>query len=404
MSTMTKNTDDLDAQRVVLSNEAGAERALVQLGAGDLQVDAWGHPIVSTLESIFHGMWTFDIPPSMWLTFEDTVELAYGVSTAVTSSGGAALLDTTGVTSCEMRSKRHPRYQPNRGHRYSTALWCPSSTAGGAGAYRDWGLFTETNGVFFRLKSDGLLYAVVRSGGVEDEEVIDTSGIVNFDVEKGNVYDIQFQWRGVGNYKFFINLTLVHTFNYLGTRTSLTMENPALCAAYYCEQDTAPVTMHVGCVDVTSESGETAREQYGSAPGTAAGNNTDYPVVSVYNPDLINTEVNTRDLRLAKITASSTAKVVISVWSTRDPAALTGESFTAVGGGSFTEIDIAATAMVTANAKFLTSFRVEANAADRATNPSEGTIDFFITRGDYVIVSYTGNATVDVVIEWGEEI
>ena len=370
-------------------------------GFGDLTVDAWGHPVSVQLQSLFHGMWTFDIPQSMWLVDEDGSEVAPASVTAVTSSGGAALLDTTGFTSCEMYSKRHPRYQPNRGHRYSTALWCPNPTNDGI---REWGLFTDENGVFFRLKADGELYAVVKSGGVEDEQLLDTSGISGFDVSKGNVYDIQFQWRGVGNYKFFINLELVYEFAYLGTRTALTMQNPALPVAYKCTNTTQDVTMHIGCADVTSEGGETAREQYGSATGQASGNNTDFPVVAIFNPLTIGGETNTRDLRLAKVTASSTAKCSVSVWGTRDPAALTGEVFAARGNGSYVEVDTTATAIVAANAVLLTKFNVEANAADRATNPSEGTIDYFITRGDYIIVSYTGNSTVDVVIEWGEEI
>ena len=257
---------------------AGLEKSLgtdaATAGFGGLTVDAWGHPVGVQLQSVFHGMWTFDIPQSMWIVEEDGSEVVPASVTAVTSIGGAANLDTTGFTSCEMRSKRHPRYQPNRGHRYSTALWCPDSTNDGV---REWGLFTADNGVFFRLKADGKLYAVVKSGGVEDENEIDTSSISGFDVEKGNVYDIQFQWRGVGNYKFFINLELVYTYNYLGTRTSLTMENPALPASYKCTNTTADVVMNIGCVDVTSEGGEPAREQYGSAYGQGIGNQTDYP-------------------------------------------------------------------------------------------------------------------------------
>lgn len=374
----------------------------ISMGFGDLQVDAWGHPVVTSLESLFHGIWTYDIPETMWLVFEDDAEVAAASVTSVTSSGGAALLDTAGFTSCLLRSKRSPRYQPNRGQRYSTALWCPNKTNDGV---RDFGLFTDDNGIFFRLKADGLLYAYIRSGGVDtDYGVIDTSGVTGFDVEKGNVYDIQFQWRGVGNYKFFINLTLVKTIEVLGTVTALTLQNPALPAAYKCTNTTADVTMHVGCIDISSEGGKTAREQYGSANGTQGGNNTDYPIISIFNPLTIGTEVNTRDLRLAKVTASSTAKCKVSVWSTRDPAALTGESFVTRGGGSYVEVDTTATAMVTANANLLTKFNVEANAADRATNPNPDTIDFFVTSGDYLIVSYTGNSTVDVVIEWGEEI
>lgn len=377
----------------------------VQLGSGDLQVDAWGHPVMSQLFSIFHGMFTFDIPVKMWLTLEDGTEVTSPAS-STGSSNGALLVSTDTLTNeVLVRSKRCPRYQPNRGHRYSTAVWCPSKTAGGPAAYRDWGLFTDDNGVFFRLKADGLLYVVVRSGGAEDEQLADVSGVSGFDVEKGNVYDIQFQWRGVGNYAFFVNLQLVYTFSYLGTLTALSMENPALPAAYYCYKDTGDITLYAGCVDISSEGGDVAREQYGSAHGTESGNNTDYPIVSIYNPPLIGGRVNTRNLRLARVSASSTAKCKISVWKSRTAAALTNESFSAIGDGSYVEVDTEATAMVTGNAVLLTMFNVEANASEVSVNPNPDTIDFFVTDGDYVIVSYTGNVSaVDAVIEWGEEI
>ena len=109
---------------------------------------------------------------------------------------------------------------------YSSSIFLPNPTAS---AIRDFGIFTEDRGVFFRLKSDGNLYAVIRttidSVTTEDEQLIDISGI---DVEKGNVYDIQFQWRGVGNYKFYINLQEVYRFNYLGTLTNISLFNPVL--------------------------------------------------------------------------------------------------------------------------------------------------------------------------------
>ena len=57
---LTKNSNGI-AQRI--------------LGAGDLCLDAWGHQKVVSDHSLFHGMFTFDIPPFMWLLSEDGVEL-----------------------------------------------------------------------------------------------------------------------------------------------------------------------------------------------------------------------------------------------------------------------------------------------------------------------------------------
>jgi hypothetical protein len=188
------------------------------LGSGELTEDAWGIQKVSFPHSIMHGMWTFDIPASIFFMYENGTQVY--TSTNIVSSGGGAVITTSAAKSALILEGRDcPRYQPNRGHLFSTALWCPSKTNNGI---REWGVITAENGVFFRLKADGLLYAVRKSGGAENyEAVIDTSAVAGFDVEKGNVYDIQYQWRGVGNYKFFINNTLVKTFSTLGTLTAV---------------------------------------------------------------------------------------------------------------------------------------------------------------------------------------
>ena len=380
-----------------------------RMGVGDLTVSAWGEPVFVQPTSLFHGVWTFDIPPTMWNVELDGTEITATTeadNNGAYSKGGALEMDTSDanvVSTVLVHSRRHPRYQPNRGHKYSTAVIVPDAANDGT---VDFGLFNDENGIFFRVGTDGLLYAVRKSGGVEvAEELIDTSVISGFDLTKGNVYDIQYQWRGVGNYKFFINLTLVHTMNLLGALSVLSIENPALPASFKVTKGaTQNVSLIVGCVDITSEGGKTGREQYGSAIGSQGGNNIDYPIVSIYNPPTINSKPNTRDLKLARVTASSDGKVTVKVWKTRTLVALTGESFAAIGNGSYVQIDTTATAMVTANAALVTQFKVEANSAMVIDNPSRETIDFYVTHGDIIIVSYTGNANVDAVIEFGEEI
>ena len=272
-------------------------------GSSDFAVDVWGRPTSVSPQSLIHGLWTFDIPQSMWLVYEDDTEVAPASVTGCVSSGGGAFLDTGAggagtFSSVLMTSRRHPRYQPNRGHHFATALLCPDATNDGTA---EWGLFNDNagtieNGVFFRLETDGTLSAVVASGGSETfDSAIDTSGLDDFDVTKGNLYDIRFQWRGVGDYFWYINNTLVKQTSLLGARTALSIENPAMAASFKVTNTTEDQSLLIGCVDVSSEGGQKAREQYGSATGTQGGNNTDYPIVSIYNPPLIGSETTYKD-------------------------------------------------------------------------------------------------------------
>ena len=380
------------------------------LGNGDLVLDAWGAQKVSTPYSLFNGMFTFDVPQAKWFMFENGSQVY--TSTAISSINGAGTLTTGGaVNSLKVESRVCPRYQPNRGHLFSTAAWFPNKLANGI---REFGLGTEENRVVFRLKPNGKLYAVIRSNNVDTYEVeISTKELANFDVEKGNIYDIQFQWRGVGNYYFYINNVRVHTINYLGTLTQLSLKNPALPARLYAERITEDVSMSLGCVDITSENGQEAHMEYGSAFATGVATGTDKPILIIKQPVLINGESNTRDLSLARITFTCSKKATFKVWSTRHVEAITGATFNTVNQGSYVECDspdmhpsaVRATAVNTSLLRFITGILVEAAVSKEVTNPDANSILFPVVRGDHVIVTCTASAaTADVVIEWGEHI
>ena len=381
------------------------------LGSGEIVTDAWGIQKVSFPHSLFHELWTFDIPASMWFMYEGATFAAasqvYTSTNIVPENGAAKLTANASKPAVIMESRQCPRYQPNRGHLFSSALWAPIKTADGI---REWGLQTAENGIFFRLKADGKLYAVRKSGSSENyEEEIDTTGIASFDVEKGNVYDIQYQWRGVGNYKFFINLQLVHTIASLGTLTTLSMENPALPVSLRCQRTTADVTMYVGCADITSENGDDDREepQVASQTKNATGMVTNEPVISIFNPLQINSETNTRTVVLDSIAVNSTIKGTFKVWVSRDPAHLTNESFAAVSGsGSLVQVDTSATA-IGVGPRVIATIQVEAGVRSIEKFSDNPRIRFTLVRGDYLIVTRTTAAPggiADVVIRWGEEI
>jgi len=380
------------------------------LGYGELTADAWGVQKVSLPFSRFHGMFTFDVPPTKWMMYENAVQVY--TSTVITSTGGAGRLRTSAaISSVLIESRTCPRYQPNRGHLLSTAAWMPDKLADGV---RELGLGNAQNSVVFRLKSDGLLYAVLISNSVQTyEQVIDTSRVPGFNVEKGNIYDIQFQWRGVGNYFFYINNVKVHTVANLGTLTSLSIQNPAMPARIFAQRTTEDVEINVGCVDISSENGSYEQLEYGSAYATAVPVTSDSPVIIVRQPLLIGTEVNTRDLTLARISFTCSKKGTFKVWSTRDPSLITGATFKTVNQGSYVETDspdmnpsaVRATAVTLTGMRFITAVPVQALVPREVNNPWPDEIKFPIVRGDYIVVTCTAaTAEADVVIEWGEHI
>lgn len=380
------------------------------LGVGDITSDAWGSQKVSMPYSLFAGMFTFDIPQTKWMMYENGSQV-YSSTRIVSENGSGKLTADSTKTTVLVESRTCPRYQPNRGHLFSTACWHPSKTANGV---REWGVGTTDNAVLFRLKSDGKLYAVLKSGGSQTyEQEINVSGVPGFDVEKGNVYDIQYQWRGVGNYKFFINLVHVHTFNHLGTLTALSMENPALPVRLSAQRVADDVTSYYGCVDITSENGKSDALEYGAAFAAGVSTSTNTPIIVIKQPLLINSETNTRDLTLARISLNCSKKGTFKVWTTRDSTAFTGGTFVSVNQGSFVECDSPdtkagasrVTAVDTSKLRFVTAANVESVVPRSIDNPWPAGIVFPIVRGDYVVVTCTAStATSDVTIEWGEHI
>jgi hypothetical protein len=385
-------------------------------GSGELVTDAYGIQKVSLPISLLHGLFTFSIPLSTWLMFEDGVEVS--TSTDITSASGAAqLLTTVTNTVLILESRECPRYQPNRGHLFSCSAWMPDKANDGV---RDFGLFTLENGVFFRLKSDGLLYAVLLSGGVEtQEDIIDTSGLTSFDVEKGNIYDIQYQWRGVGVYHFYIAdgstglSVLVHTINSLNMQQVLTTENPASPVRFRATRTTEDVRLNIGCADITSENGLTDREVYNSASALAVTISTDTPVIVVRQPLQINSTTNTRTMTLARVSCTSSKKGTFKVWTTRDPTAITGATYKAMGAGSFIETDstdedataVRATSVNLAKLNLVTSIPVETLTTRSVDNPYRDRIEFPLVRGDYLIVTGTAaTASAECTVEWGEQV
>lgn len=385
------------------------------MGLGDLTTDAWGTQKVVFDTSLFHGLFTFDVPASMWVIHEDTVEVANASSTRATSikgrlnvtSGGAA----TNTTIVE--SRRHPRYQPDRGAKYAASLGFKGANLDGI---LKAGLITAgENGVYFKTIGDGELYACILNDGVETHSEKITLPF-ELDITKGNIYDIRLQWRGVGDVEYFAGnpntglLERVHKIKFLNTLDEgLSIRNPAFGICYQAENVTQEVSLWSGCSDITSEGGYVDREQYAehTADRVVSSGATAGGVIALRNPNLApNGQTNTRDISLARITVTADKKSTFKVYRTRDLSAITGGSWEGHALGSFVEINTTFTALDFAKLDSFSSFKPAAGATIIKDNPAKDTIDFYVVHGDYLVVACTSgvNVAAEVSIEWGEEI
>ena len=398
-----------------MTNQAVA----VESAKNDLGYDAWGRPKSITDRSVLHGMFSFNVPVSTWYeTINGTIQSPMVNSTSVDGAleivAGATLNDVT-----YLRTFRNPRYQPNRGTLYSTAGFLVNPDAA---MRRSWGCFNAEHGVFFRLDR-GVLYGVTRTittaGGVTENSVkLDIAGV---DLSRGNVYDIQHQWRGVGDYRFFINLDDVGGLDNLGNLDKLSMSNPAAPIAFESENLGDNDLMRFGCVDVTSEGGDDNGKTYGSVSvdnqaGQVAITGFNQPVIAIRSKLTVGGLINTRDTLSLLATGYTDQRAMMRIWQTRDFTAITAndQTWKDFGDGHleyiiFDEPNVT-TPMTfdTAKASLIFGTRVNQDQSESTSALFEGRTDIWQTPGDMFVFTMhreTGAAcNVGITYEFAEEI
>ena len=376
----------------------------------DITSDAWGRSKFIEDFSLFHWLFTYNIPSQLWLTFENWTEVS--ASTRVTVVDWAASISSwwTTTNTAFLRSKRHPRYQPNRGHLWSTAWFLPNPTATWI---RQLGLLNTIAWVYFQLE-DGILYAVVFNDNTEKlkaEIDISLCWLTISDLQFWSLYDIQYQWRGVWDYFFYINQKLVYKTSFLWNNTELTIFNPALSAWFYAENTNwTEVEIKIWCADITSEWWKAAGATYVSIANstTKAVNTTNYPTIIAHVKQTLNSLPNTRDVLALRATWSSDQRSYMKAYITRNTAALTWASFNDAQQWSWVEFDVAATSIDTWLCQLLWSRRVQIDNNTSVDLPSD-LVDFYLTEWDYLIItmereSPTQTSNVVVSLELWEEI
>jgi len=396
------------------------------INQNELGFDAWGRNKSISDKSMFSGLFTYDVPRKLWKEMlSNGTDYIEQTSFAKTTSIGGQLRFTSGTVlneKTQLRSKKHVRYQPNRGHLYSASMFMPDPTNAGI---RRWGIILPCNGVFFELIGTGASFTfnfVVRSDCVDTKTDITNLLPVGFDFEKGNLYDFQMQWRGVGDFKVFVNLEEIYVSNGAGTRDSVSVENPSLPVGFETENLGDEVVMLGGCVDITSEGGEEIHAQFASfSTGStlATVNNSGVATMGVRMPVKITYEGQevcySRDSLLSRISSFCKDESFTEVYIARGVymSSLPNITWTQEQdgfiefsiGGEGSDLDVAFQADK-ANLSLLTSVRQEKDFLVSSNNPDPIHSPFEVTSDDYIIVVCVpdGNSTAGCTIEMAEQI
>lgn len=387
----------------------GEDRRLLGKGTDGIYADAWGRQKVVNDFSLAHGVFTFEVPKKLWIENHNNIEQLLPIN--ATSVNGALKL-ISGGTSTRLTRKRHTRYQPNRGHLYSSSVFLDNST-----------------------RTNGKLYAVIRTtingDVVEQEEEINLTDYPEFQPGAGNIYDIQMQWRGVGNISFYANQKEVYRFGFLGKLGELSISNPALPMSFECDNNgnilfglftpydgaffkwkfntSQETQLRCGCCDVTSEGGNAERLAFVAGIGKeiTVSNNA---IIAIKIPQIYNGKINTRDVKLARIKISADKKSNVEVYITRDETALTinAGSYVPINGGNievFAPSSAADSTFDDTKAELVDKIVCEANTNNTEDNPVPEQIDFYLTHGDYLILRGIGaSVTLRAIVQLGEEI
>ena len=385
----------------------------------DIWTDAWWWNKMKFDFSLFHWMWTLEIPFRIWRTFENWTELPAYNSTNIISLYWTAVVRSWSTTwnYSVLQSRRNPRYQPNRWHIYSTALWLPNKN----NWTRYWGLWvmnwwaTPYMWIFFKL-TWWKLYASLYNLWIEfkTEEITLPDDLSDINLEKWQLFDIQFQWRWAWDYFFYINLRRVHTIKNLWTLDYVSVANPALPVMYLSENtDWTQVEIRTWCVNIDSEWWKREWLTY-----TWIVNSDDVSVTSktppvallwVYNKITHKTQLNRRDVRLLRMIISTDQNARFQFYKTTDPTAFTWLSLVSRYDDSVLQYHDASLWWFTvdlAKCDIITRWSVSNLMPFVLWNPSED-IDYVINPWDYLILMWekkSTNALMSWTLEFWEEI
>lgn len=231
------------------------------------QVDAFGRIKVASPESLSDSKQLHDKLPLFW---DEKITNGSGNATSTHSQVDASVLMHVEAGDTIIRQqKTHNNYQPYKAQEGAFTGVLDFLGGTGQGVTAEIGLFTASDGVFFRAK-DGQLFAVIRKEGVDNAipqsdwniDRMDGTGVsgITLNPEKAQILYIDYEWLGVGDVRFAIfaygTWHCCHWQHHFNQLTKPYMSTPNLPARYSISTTNEPARLRHVCSSIVSNGGK----------------------------------------------------------------------------------------------------------------------------------------------------
>jgi hypothetical protein len=296
----------------------------------------------------------YELDTNVW----DSLTTSGGTTTHVPTQSGLRCT-VTGVSGSSASLCTNTYYKYQAGYTQLVTLSIIHADIGQTNQIREWGYFDDSNGLFFRLNGTALSI-VERSStsGVAVDTVISqstwnvdkfdgtgTSG-VTIDVSKGNLYEIEIQWFGVGTTRYFCNGILLHEVAHANTLTVPFMTTAQLPIAMRIRNSATSTTSNITliCARVAAQAQLHDPQEWVWSAFTSNDTligTTEKPVISIRAKNMFNSITNRSWILPRKLSISTEGyKLSYKIYVN---ATLTGSSYNSVASGSAAEYDVSAT-------------------------------------------------------------
>jgi hypothetical protein len=192
------------------------------------------------------------------------------VTSVISQSAIRLAVTATNADYARIRTNTFYRYQAGKEQNIKISCYIPGG--GKINQISRFGYFDDNDGLFFALSGSnfGIYKRFSSLGGTVQETFISqsafnknkldgTSGSYVLDVKNANLYEIRFQWLGVGNIEFVINNTVVHTIENINAFKGPYMKTGVLPVAAEIQNNGASTANELNfiCSSVESDGGST---------------------------------------------------------------------------------------------------------------------------------------------------
>lgn len=380
---------------IIVDSRAGFPIAQqIQFGA----LTAFGEMKVAEYDAV--GAWTFPYNVNSRLIRSTTVATG-----SVSQSGSFAVLQTGTATDGEatIETRRAVRYPPGQGGlvRFTAIYNSPA-----ADSQQEVGLGDALDGLFFGYV--GEQFGIIRrNNGVDfftPQSEWNGQPFDEINPQLLNVYQIQYQWLGAGEIRFYVEFpnfggfVLVHRIIYANTDTDVSFQNPSLPLRASIRNDGNATNLELrtpsGTAGVEGDSADRSQRALFGAEAGAGNVTSQEPILSVRNPLTYQGKANRLTLRInfIKTGAAGTNNRVV-VFRVYLNATLSGASFSPISANE-TPAERDNSAVSRSGGQLIASTQVPFNGVD--TIDFSGSVEFFVVPGETVTVTAASSQSVDV--------